>query len=86
MKKQSFTVYYNGKNVAVNVVDDHIFLAQISYKPLYLKLSADSHGGRTWCDSEMNLETPLSKEIGGLIESHPSFSDAVPEPVNEETY
>lgn len=82
MEKHSFRIYYNGKNVAVTAIEDYTFLAQISYKPLYLKLSIDSNDRKTWCDVEMNQETMLAKEIGGLIEKHPSFNDIVSQAMN----
>lgn len=86
MEKEEFTIYYNGKNVAVSAIDTHIFLAQISYKLLYLQLSIDSNGRKSWLDKEMNQETNLSKEIGELIEKHPMFNDIVSKPINAETY
>ncbi len=75
MEKQAFTVYYNGKNVSVTVLDDNTFMFQITYKPVYLKLITDNRGQKIWHDLEMNQETMLSKEIGKLIESHPLYSN-----------
>ncbi len=71
MEKQAFTVYYNGKNVSVTVLDDNTFMFQVTYKPVYIKLMTDSNGQKIWHDLETNQETMLSKEIGKLIESHP---------------
>lgn len=73
MEKKSFTIYYNGKNVAVSALEENTFLAQITYKPVYLKLT-ENNGKKIWIDVEMNKETSLSKEIGQLIEKHPWFS------------
>lgn len=73
MEKQAFTIYYNGKNVAVTALENSTYLVQITYKPVYIKLNTDSNGKKSWVDLEMNQETMLSKEIGQLIINHPSL-------------
>lgn len=75
MEKQSFTIYYNGKNVAVNLVEYDIFLAQITYTPIYIKFVTDENGNKKYIDTETNMETMLAKEIGQLIEKQ-AFSNA----------
>jgi hypothetical protein len=77
MKNQGFTIYYNGKNVSVTDMGDKAFLAQITYKPIYLKIFISDDGSKRWIDLEMNMETMLSHEIGGLIEKHPSFNNSI---------
>jgi len=75
MEKQGFTVYYNGKNVSVTALADNTFRFQVSYKPVYIKRITNNNGQHGWCDLGTNQETMLSKEIGKLIEDHPSFEE-----------
>lgn len=82
MEKQAFTIYYNGKSVSVTALENNIFMFQITYKPVYLKLIIENDGRKVWRDLETKQETMLSKEIGGLIEKHPSFNDIVSNSVN----
>lgn len=70
MEKQSFDIFYNGKNVAVTKVDETTYSAQITYKPFYLQLHTDKDGTKKWCELPSNAETLLSKEIGSLIQQH----------------
>jgi hypothetical protein len=72
MSKQQFTIPYNGDNVEVTVLNDDSFLVQITYKPLLIKRTLDENGEALWLDSETNVKTNLSVELGNLItKKHP---------------
>ncbi len=75
MQKKSFNINFNGRNIAVNCVNNDTYAVQISYKTLYLQLISDENGVKRWRDVEMKNETMLAKEIGGLILKHPAFRD-----------
>lgn len=64
--KMPFTISYNGKNTQCTQ-EGNLYIVQISYKPLYLE-TVNTEKGKSWIERESGIETPLSKEIGQLIE------------------
>ncbi|HVG12803.1 MAG TPA: hypothetical protein VM843_07335 [Flavisolibacter sp.] len=67
MDKISFTLCYNGKTVAC-VKEGNFYTAQVSYTPLHLDRIESDDGKVTWLDKDLQRVTPLSEEIGWLIQ------------------
>jgi hypothetical protein len=65
-----FSVSYNGHPVAVTVLDNEVYVVQISYKPNHLQLRKDNEGCEYWVDMETNMETAMSKQMGYLISEY----------------
>lgn len=75
MEKVPFTLRYNGKTVAC-VQEGNLYIAQISYNPMNLERKEDNTGNVEWVDKDLQRVTPLSEEIGWLIqEQHINFSE-----------
>ena len=70
MSNQQFSIFFNGPPVAVTVLENNTFMAQITYKPVYIQLKNNSKGEEQWVDQETQQETYLSKELGKLIAAH----------------
>lgn len=70
MNNSAFSVLYNGHPVAVSVLPDDSYVAQVSYKPLRIQLKKNNDGTESWVDSETQQTTFVSNEIGKLIADH----------------
>ena len=64
-----FEVFYNGHPVAITPLENDSFIAQITYKPVYLQLRS-KEGREQWIDVETQQETFITAEIGRLIAAH----------------
>jgi hypothetical protein len=67
MGNNQFSILYNGHPVAVTVLGNETYMAQVTYKPLQITLQRNGDGLERWVDLETKQETPLSKELGKLI-------------------
>ena len=76
MEKLSFNLRYNGKTVAC-VQEGNFYTAQITYTPLHLDRVEQDNGKVAWMDKDLQRVTPLSEEIGWLIqEQHLDFNES----------
>lgn len=69
MSNQQFTVSFNGHPVAVTALENDVYLAQVTYKPVKIQLK-NNHGQEQWLDLESQQETHVSRELGKLIAAH----------------
>jgi hypothetical protein len=67
MGNNQFSIFYNGHPVAVTVLGNDTFMAQVTYKPLQITLERNGDGLERWIDLETKQETSLSNELGKLI-------------------
>lgn len=65
-----FSVLYNGHPVAVTILDNDVFMAQVTYKPLKMRLQKNSDGTENWVEVESQQSTFVTNEIGRLISNH----------------
>lgn len=57
MNNPQFSVMYNGHPVAVTKLDNDVYLAQVTYKPLQLQLRKNKDGTENWVELESQLPT-----------------------------
>jgi hypothetical protein len=77
MSNYQFEVYYNGNPVEVTSVGNNTYLVQITYKPMQLQLQKSDSGDERWIDLSTNLETSVTKQLGGLIQEHLAVEERV---------
>jgi hypothetical protein len=70
MNNHQFSVLYNGHPVAVTVLDNDVYMVQVTYKPLSIQLKTNDKGEENWIDVETQQETYVSQELGKLIAKH----------------
>jgi hypothetical protein len=70
MSNDQFSVFYNGHPVAVTNLGNDSYLVQVTYKPLQIQLKKNNEDRESWVETESQLETYVSKEIGNLISNH----------------
>ncbi len=70
MSNHQFPVLYNGHPVTVTVLEDDIYMVQVTYKPLNIQLKKNDKGEEIWVDLEIQQITYLSTELGKLITAH----------------
>ena len=70
MNNPQFSVMYNGHPVAVTILDNDVYMAQVTYIPLYIQLKKNKDGTENWVELESQRPTFVSSEIGRLISDH----------------
>ncbi len=70
MNNPQFSVPYNGHPVAVTILDNDIYMVQVTYKPLKVQFKKNDDGTENWIELESQQETFLTNEIGRLISNH----------------
>src|SRR3954463_6824877 len=67
MNNPQFSVNYNGHPVAVTVLPNDLYMVQVTYKPLQIKLQKNEDGTENWVEADTQQPTFLTTEIGRLI-------------------
>ena len=70
MNNPQFSVSYNGHPVAVTILDNDTYIVQVTYKPVQIERKKDTYGGEKWVESDSQLETYVTNEVGRLISNH----------------
>ena len=70
MNNPQFSVMYNGHPVAVTKLDNDVYMAQVTYKPLQIQLHRNEDGTENWVELESQRPTFVTNEIGRLISNH----------------
>ncbi len=68
MSNQQLTISYNGHKTAVTCVGNNTYLIQITSSPYYVQFVSNDDGTPKWIEVSTGMQTPLSKELGELIE------------------
>ena len=67
MNNSQFSISYYGHPAAVTILDDNNYVAQVTYKPLYMQRKKNPDGTENWVERDTQLETSFTKEIGRLM-------------------
>lgn len=70
MNNRQFSVSYNGHPVAVTMLDNDIYIVQVTYKPLKIQLKKNNDGSESWVEVETQQQTFVTNEIGRKISEH----------------
>ncbi len=66
--KQSFTIQYQHEDIPVSQQGEHHFTVHLRGKEVAIFLKQDNEGANHWFAEGSTEETPLTKELGDLIE------------------